>query len=93
MSRIEIRDGDRHVIVDHDGGDLAYVVEKAEKLWKATEGPEKSQGPAYGFQADRRWSADVAPLGNGAYTTTPSPVTASDKVSGFSGPTPTGGAQ
>ena len=67
MSRIEINAGGRHIIVDHDGGDLAYVVEKAEKLWQAVESPEKPPGPAYGFQAERRYTDAVPPLGRSAY--------------------------
>lgn len=66
MSRIEINAGSRHIVVEHDGGDLAYVIDKAEALWKATEAAEPPPGPAYGFQADRRWTADTAP-GNGSY--------------------------
>lgn len=53
MSRIEINAGGRHVIVDHDGGDLAYVIEKTEALWRTTETPQVSPGPALGFQAEK----------------------------------------
>lgn len=76
MSRIEINGGGRHVIVDHDGGDLSYVIEKAEKLWRDTESPDKPSGPAFGFQAERRWSGDVHPVGNGVYGSPPGPVNA-----------------
>jgi hypothetical protein len=63
MSRIEINADGRHVIVDHDGADLAYVIDKAETLWRAAETPQKSPGPAYGFQAerDRQWDHDRQP--------------------------------
>jgi hypothetical protein len=53
VSRVEINAGGRQVIVDHDGTDLAYVVEKAQRLWQDTEVEAPKPGPAYGFQAER----------------------------------------
>ena len=44
MSRVEINAGGRHVIVEHDGGDLTYVIEKAEALWKAAQAPAHPYG-------------------------------------------------
>lgn len=66
MSRIEIDAGGRHIIVDHDG-ELEPLRLAALALWNDTAGPEPSPGPAVGFQADRRWTAPVEPLGHSAY--------------------------
>lgn len=76
MSRVEINAGGRHIIIDHDAGDLSFVVDKAEALWKTTATPEEPPGPAYGFQADRRWTPDTEPTGNGRYSTPTGPITA-----------------
>lgn len=87
MSRIEINAGGRQVIVDHTG-ELEPLQRTALALWEATAGPEPSQGPAVGFTAERRWSGEAHPVGNG--TRYPSaPVTASSEGSGFPGPTAT----
>jgi hypothetical protein len=53
VSQVHISRHDHTVTVNHDGGDLAYVVEKAQKLWDETRPPEQSPGPAFGFQAER----------------------------------------
>jgi hypothetical protein len=53
VSRVEINAGGRQVIVDHDGTDLAYIVEKAQKLWQDTEAVPLPPGPAYGFSMER----------------------------------------
>lgn len=53
MSRVHIGSHDHTVTVDHDGGDLAYVIEKAQKLWDETRPPPGQPGPAFGFQAER----------------------------------------
>jgi hypothetical protein len=90
MSRVEIHAADgRRVVVDHEG-DLSYVKEKAMEIWEATKAPEQSPGPAYGFQAEKRWAGDVAAAGRGAYDRglPVAPVTASSEGSGFAGPTP-----
>jgi hypothetical protein len=60
MSRVEINAGGRHIIVDHDGTDLGYVVDKAEQLWKNAETLDPRPGPAYGFQAEKapQWDHD-----------------------------------
>lgn len=60
MSRIEINGGGHQVVVDHDGHDLAYVVEKAQKLWQDTKELQPPPGPAYGFtsQVDTQWNHD-----------------------------------
>jgi len=56
MSRVHINRGDHAITVDHDGGDLAYVIEKAQKLWDDTRPAEQPPGPAFGFQAERNYS-------------------------------------
>lgn len=77
MSRIEINAGGRHVIVDHDG-ELEPLRAAALALWRDTESAQPSPGPAVGFVQERRWSAQVAPLGNGAYNNgqPPAPINA-----------------
>lgn len=57
MSQVHISSQEHTVTVNHDGGDLAYVIEKAQKLWDDTRPPERGPGPAIGFSAERRWSA------------------------------------
>lgn len=66
MSRIEIDAGGRKVVIDHDG-ELEPIQRTALTLWEATAGPEPSLGPAIGFSAERRWTGDVRPAGNGRY--------------------------
>lgn len=56
MSRVHISRHDHTVTVDHDGGDLTYVVEKAQKLWDETRPAADRAGPAFGFTADRSYS-------------------------------------
>lgn len=58
MSRVHISRGDHAVTVDHDGGDLTYVVEKAQKLWDETKPAPAAPGPAFGFQAERAYGSD-----------------------------------
>lgn len=49
MTKVVIN-GQRHQVeVDHDGADLVYVLEKAQKLYEETRPPER---PA-GFTAER----------------------------------------
>lgn len=52
MSRIEINGGGHQIVVDCNVSDLAYVVEKAQKLWQETKGADHP-GPAYGFSMER----------------------------------------
>lgn len=54
MSRVEINAGGRHNIVDHDGTDLSYIVEKAESLWKASD--PRTGALAVGFHPGRNGS-------------------------------------
>lgn len=60
MSHVEINAGDRHIIIDH-AAELEHVVNKAYELWQRTETPPDRPGPAYGFQAERRWSPTAQP--------------------------------
>lgn len=54
MTQVHISRHDHTVTVNHDGGDLAYVIEKAQKLWDETK-PDERAGPAFGFQAERAY--------------------------------------
>lgn len=60
MSQVHISSQTHTVTVNHDGGDLAYIVEKAQKLWDETRPPETKTGPGYGFssQIDPQWNHD-----------------------------------
>lgn len=50
MTRVNISGSNHQVEVQHDGADLAYVIEKAQKLWNET-APAEPSAPAYGFTA------------------------------------------
>lgn len=54
MTQVHISRHDHTVTVNHDGADLTYVIEKAQKLWDETK-PEDRPGPAFGFQAERAY--------------------------------------
>lgn len=60
MSQVHISSPSHTVTVNHDGGDLAYVVEKAQKLWQDTKGDQPSPGPGIGFtsQISPQWNHD-----------------------------------
>lgn len=76
MSRIEINAGGRHIIVDHDG-ELEPLKQTALAVWAAAEQVPDRPGPAFGFQADRRWTPEVLPTSPGRYgSRTFEPVTA-----------------
>lgn len=51
MTRVNINGEGHQVEVNHDGADLAYVIEKAQKLWNETKPAPEPPGPAYGFSA------------------------------------------
>lgn len=53
MSQVHISSQTHTVTVNHDGGDLSYIVEKAQKLWDDTKPPETTPGPAYGFTSQQ----------------------------------------
>lgn len=60
MSRIEIKAGNRHVVVEH-GGELEHLRNTATALWDLTDVPAQTER-GMGFQAnDRRGTAPVAP--------------------------------
>lgn len=66
MSRFEMKDNDRHIVAEDPevrASELAQVV--ADAWERTTSGPIPS-APAYGFTTDRRWSAEVSPLGHGS---------------------------
>lgn len=52
MTQVHISRQDHTVTINHDGADLTYIIEKAQKLWDETKPPERT-GPAFGFQAER----------------------------------------
>lgn len=58
VSQVHISSQTHTVTVNHDGGDLSYVVEKAQKLWDDTKPPEAGTGPAYGFSMEREQRRD-----------------------------------
>ena len=58
MSQVHISSNTHTVTVNHDGGDLSYVIDKAQKLWDDTKPPETKPGPAIGFQAEREYRRD-----------------------------------
>jgi hypothetical protein len=72
VSRVEINGAGHQVVIDHDGHDLAYVVEKAQKLWETTQGEQPPPGSAYGFSTERdrglnvstnkRWGGEIDPV-------------------------------
>lgn len=79
MTEIEINAGGRYVKITQDGRDAETLLPLAEQAWKATEGAKHpSDGPAIGFQAERRWTPEVHPVGSSAYDggQPPAPVTA-----------------
>jgi hypothetical protein len=54
VTQVHISLNDHTVTVQHDGADLSYVVEKAQKLFNETKPTGRtSAGPAFGFQAER----------------------------------------
>lgn len=60
MSQVHISNQAHTVTVNHDGADLAYVIEKAQKLYEDTRPSEPTPGSAVGFGSERRWSAHQA---------------------------------
>lgn len=79
MTAVEINAGGRYVRIQQDGRDAETLLPLAQKAWEATEGAKhEPNGPAFGFQAERRWTPPVAPIGNSAYDRgrPPAPATA-----------------
>jgi len=55
VTQVSISTGQHQVTVNHDGGDLTYVIEKAQKLFADTKPVDPPAGPAYaGFALERR---------------------------------------
>lgn len=52
MTQIHIESNGHTVTVDHDGADLAYAIEKTQKLWEDTKPPTRTES-AIGFMAER----------------------------------------
>lgn len=66
MSQVHISGNEHTVTVTHDGADLTYVIEKAQKLWADTRPPDRGAGPAVGFSAEREYrSGGFARMGDG----------------------------
>lgn len=68
--RVSINAGGREVQIDcpDTNTSVTDVAEQALAVWRATDGAEKgTEGPAFGFRDDKRWTAPVSPLamGNG----------------------------
>lgn len=63
-ARVSINGAGHQVDVQHDGGDLSYVVEKAQKLWEDTRQPEEG-GASFGFAAERQTQSSGRWLGRG----------------------------
>lgn len=59
MSQVHISGATHTVTVNHDGSDLTYVIEKAQKLWDETKPADSTPGPAFGFQAEREHRRDT----------------------------------
>lgn len=58
VSQVHISNQEHTVTVTHDGTDLAYVIEKAQKLYEDTKPPAAPRGPAAGFSAEREHRPD-----------------------------------
>ncbi len=61
MSQVHISGPNHTVTVNHDGADLTYVIEKAQKLYEDTRPADRSLGPgAAGFQTQmaNQWDHD-----------------------------------
>jgi hypothetical protein len=50
VTRVNINGAGHQVEVDHDGSDLSYVIDKAQKLWNETKPADRSAA-AIGFSA------------------------------------------
>lgn len=51
MTTVNINGSGHQVEIEHDGGDLGYVIEKAQKLWNETKPKDVGTGPAFGYSA------------------------------------------
>jgi hypothetical protein len=64
-THVSISGRGHQIDVQHDGGDLTYVIEKAQKLWDDTVQPEETGGASYGFQGERQHNSNGWRLGQG----------------------------
>jgi hypothetical protein len=60
MTKININGEGHQVEIDHDGADLSYIVEKAQKLWDETR-PRRRIGPGFGVDEHK---LNGQPVGN-----------------------------
>lgn len=60
MTQVHISSTNHTVTVNHDGGDLSYIIDKAQKLWDETKSAEPPAGPGIGFtsQISPQWNHD-----------------------------------
>jgi hypothetical protein len=58
VSKVSINGAGHAIEVQHDGGDLAYVIGKAQKLWEDTRQPEQGGAASYGFASEREQRKD-----------------------------------
>ena len=64
VTTVEINAGGRYVRIQQDGRDVETLLPLAEQAWKATDGAKhESDGPAFGFQAERRGTPPAQPSG------------------------------
>lgn len=67
MTKVNINGANHQVEIDHQGGDLAYVIEKAQNLWEATKPEDKGSGPAFGYSAQVKLPVNGAQYGGGSF--------------------------
>jgi hypothetical protein len=63
MTRVNINGSNHQVEVHHDGGDLGYVIEKAQKLWDETKPAPAPPGPAFGYSSQVRLPTNYSQYG------------------------------
>lgn len=57
MTQVSISAADHTVTVNHDGGDLTYVIEKTQRLWDETRAAIRP-GPATGFTSQIQYPSE-----------------------------------
>lgn len=67
MTKVNINGANHQVEIEHQGGDLAYVVEKAQKLWDDTKPEDKGTGPAFGYSAQVKLTTNGSQYGPGSF--------------------------
>lgn len=65
--KVSINAGGREVVIECGDANVTHeaVADKALAVWHATEGAKPSEGPAYGFQAERRGTQNLGWGGRG----------------------------